>query len=71
VPEFPEHRPQCVQLSRPPGDTRGAVGDLVGDPQLVQVAARPRSFSIRSISGSSSSRNARRWAATVVWSNPG
>ena len=31
---------------------------------------RPRSFSIRSISGSSSSRNARRWAATVVWSNP-
>ena len=32
--------------------------------------ARPRSFSIRSISGSSSSRRARRWAATVVWSSP-
>ena len=70
VAEFPEHRPQRVQLPGLPGDARARSAISSGIRSWYRSPARPRSFSIRSISGSSSSRNARRCAATVVWSNP-
>ena len=40
VAEFPEHRAQRVQFPGLPATRRGPGGDLVGDPELVQVAGQ-------------------------------
>ncbi len=68
--QLQEHRPQRVQLPASPVPPTGPIGVPGRRTSSYRSPSTPRFPSISSINASGPVRNARKWAATVVWSTP-